>query len=356
MLGPTDDLRIRAVRPLLPPAILTEEIPLTEKAAELVSASRRTIAECLSGEDARLVVVVGPCSIHDPAAALDYAQRMKPIVNRYADQLFFVMRSYFEKPRTTVGWKGLINDPRLDGSFRINEGLRSARRLLADLAELGVPAGTEFLDTTVPQHIADLIVWGAIGARTSESQTHRELASGLSMPVGFKNATDGNVRTAVDAVVAARQPHWFPGTSKQGVSAILQTSGNDTCHIILRGGSRTGPNFDEKHVSEASAMLAKEGLPSRLMVDLSHGNSRKDHLRQMEVGYDVAGQIAARTSPIFGVMIESNLFEGRQDYGPSAVYGKSITDACLSVDQTEPVLEALAEAVDKGPRSVLADR
>jgi 3-deoxy-7-phosphoheptulonate synthase len=302
------------------------------------------------------LVVVGPCSIHDTVAALDYANRMKPVMDRYADQLVFVMRAYFEKPRTTVGWKGLINDPRLDGSFRINEGLRAARRLLADLAELGIPAGTEFLDTTVPQHIADLVAWGAIGARTSESQTHRELASGLSMPVGFKNATDGSVRTAVDAVVAAREPHWFPGTSKQGVSAILQTTGNDSCHIILRGGARTGPNFDVRHVTDASAMLAKEGLPTRLMVDLSHGNSRKDHVRQIEVGQDVANQIASGSSPIFGVMIESNIKEGRQNYGPDAVYGKSVTDACLSIEQTEPVIEALAAATAKGPRAPLETR
>ena len=356
MTGPTDDLRIRADRPLLPPAILAEEIPLTEKAAALVSAARQTIANCFSGEDPRLLVVVGPCSIHDPAAALDYAAQMKTVMDAYSDQLVFVMRAYFEKPRTTVGWKGLINDPRLDGSFRINDGLRTARRLLADLAELDIPVGTEFLDTTVPQHIADLVAWGAIGARTSESQTHRELASGLSMPVGFKNATDGSVRTAVDAVLAASQPHWFPGTSKQGVSAILQTSGNEMCHIILRGGSRTGPNYDVKHVTEASAMLTKEHLNSRLMVDLSHGNSRKDHVRQIEVGQDVADQIATGTSPIFGVMIESNLVEGRQDYGPNAVYGQSVTDACLSIPQTERVLEALAEAVDKGPRAALQDR
>ena len=351
MTGPTDDLRIRAVRPLLPPAILAEEIPLTENAATVVSEARRTITSTFSGEDPRLLVIVGPCSIHDPVAALDYASQMKEIMATYKDQLVFVMRAYFEKPRTTVGWKGLINDPRLDGSFRINDGLRTARQLLAKLAELGIPVGTEFLDTTVPQHIADLVSWGAIGARTSESQTHRELASGLSMPVGFKNATDGSVRTAVDAVLAASQPHWFPGTSKQGVSAILQTTGNDACHIILRGGSRTGPNFDEKHVSEASAMLAKEHLPTRLMVDLSHGNSRKNHLLQIEVGKDIADQIATGNAPIFGVMIESNLVEGRQDYGPDAVYGMSVTDACLSIPQTKQVLDTLAEAIEKGPKS-----
>ena len=329
-----------------------EEVPLTDQAADLVSNARKSIARSLAGEDSRLVMVVGPCSIHDSAAALDYAERMKPIMDRYADQLVFVMRAYFEKPRTTVGWKGLINDPKLDGSFRINEGLRSARKLLAQLAELGIPAGTEFLDTTVPAHIADLISWGAIGARTSESQTHRELASGLSMPVGFKNATDGSVRTAVDAVMAAKEPHWFPGTSKQGVSAILQTTGNDTCHIILRGGSRTGPNYDQKHVADACAMLEKEGLPTRLMIDLSHGNSRKDHLKQIEVGQDVASQVRTG-SPIFGVMIESNIVEGRQNYGPNAIYGQSVTDACISIEQTEVVLEALAEAVAKGPQTLL---
>ena len=220
------------------------------------------------------------------------------------------------------------------------------------MAELGIPAGTEFLDPPVPAHIADLISWGAIGARTSESQTHRELASGLSMPVGFKNATDGSVRTAVDAVMAAKEPHWFPGTSKQGVSAILQTTGNDTCHIILRGGSRTGPNYDQKHVADACAMLEKEGLPTRLMIDLSHGNSRKDHLKQIEVGQDVASQVRTG-SPIFGVMIESNIVEGRQNYGPNAIYGQSVTDACISIEQTEVVLEALAEAVAKGPQTLL---
>ena len=329
-----------------------EEVPLTDQAADLVSNARKSIARSLAGEDSRLVMVVGPCRIHDSAAALDYAERMKPIMDRYADQLVFVMRAYFEKPRTTVGWKGLINDPKLDGSFRINEGLRSARKLLAQLAELGIPAGTEFLDTTVPAHIADLISWGAIGARTSESQTHRELASGLSMPVGFKNATDGSVRTAVDAVMAAKEPHWFPGTSKQGVSAILQTTGNDTCHIILRGGSRTGPNYDQKHVADACAMLEKEGLPTRLMIDLSHGNSRKDHLKQIEVGQDVASQVRTG-SPIFGVMIESNIVEGRQNYGPNAIYGQSVTDACISIEQTEVVLDALAEAVAKGPQTLL---
>jgi 3-deoxy-7-phosphoheptulonate synthase len=262
------------------------------------------------------------------------------------DSLFIAMRCYFEKPRTTVGWKGLLNDPRMDGSFQINEGLRLARTLLADVSEIGLPAATEFLDTTVPQHIADLVSWGAIGARTCESQTHRELASGLSMPVGFKNATDGNVQTAIDALKAARQAHWFPGATKEGIAAIVQTSGNSSCHVVLRGGSRTGPNYGEEHVRGAHAVLEREGLPSRVMVDLSHANSSKDYRRQIAVGQDVATQVGAKDSPIFGVMIESNLIEGRQDAsaGRELVYGQSVTDACLSIEQTAHVLRFLAAA------------
>jgi 3-deoxy-7-phosphoheptulonate synthase len=343
----TEDLRIRAVRPLLPPAILHEEIPATDKAADLVAASRKTIEDSLFGRDRRLFVVVGPCSIHDVPAALDYARQLKPIADRLSKQLYIAMRCYFEKPRTTVGWKGLLNDPRMDGSFQINEGLRLARRLLADVLELGLPTATEFLDTTVPQHIADLVSWGAIGARTSESQTHRELASGLSMPVGFKNATDGNVQIAIDALKAARHAHWFPGATKEGISAIVQTSGNATCHVVMRGGSRTGPNYDEEHVRNASSALEREGLPSRLMVDLSHANSSKDHRKQIAVGEEVARQIRKGDSPIFSVMIESNLVEGRQDAAPGKelVYGKSVTDACISLEQTVGVLETLAAAV-----------
>ncbi len=343
----TEDLRIGDVRPLLSPAILQEEIPETEAAAELVSNARRTVEACLAGEDPRLVVVVGPCSVHDVKATMDYAARLKTLAERYEDKLFVVMRTYFEKPRTTVGWKGLVNDPRMDGSFRINEGLRLARRLLADVADLGLPAATEFLDTTVPQHLADLVAWGAIGARTSESQTHRELASGLSMPVGFKNATDGNVQTAVDALKAARHPHWFPGSTKDGISAIVQTLGNESCHVVLRGGSRTGPNYDEKSVANASTILEREGLPSRVMVDLSHANSSKDHKRQALVGDDVARQLKGGASPIFGVMIESFLVDGRQDAAPGKelVYGQSVTDACLGLEATERVLETLAGAV-----------
>jgi 3-deoxy-7-phosphoheptulonate synthase len=257
------------------------------------------------------------------------------------------MRAYFEKPRTTVGWKGLINDPGIDNSYHINKGLRLARTLLRDLTDLGVPAGTEFLDLSVPQHIADLVVWGAIGARTTESQIHRELASGLSMPIGFKNATTGDTRIALDAIEAARHPHWFQGSTKQGVSAILQTSGNEDCHVILRGGSRTGPNYEEASVRKAAADLSKAKLEPRVMVDCSHGNSSKVHSRQIEVAADLAQQVAAGDSPIFGVMLESNLVEGRQDYTPgiAPTYGQSITDACISFDQTEPIFEKLANAV-----------
>ena len=344
MTRPTEDLRIGDVRPLLSPAILHEEIPASEAASDLVSDARRTVEACLAGEDRRLVVVVGPCSVHDVRATLEYAERLRELQERYRDRLFLVMRTYFEKPRTTVGWKGLVNDPRMDGSFRINDGLRLARRLLADVLELGLPPATEFLDTTVPQHLADLIAWGAIGARTSESQTHRELASGLSMPVGFKNATDGNVQTAIDALKAARQPHWFPGSTKDGISAIVQTTGNPSCHVVLRGGSRTGPNFDAQSVANAATILEREGLPSRVMVDLSHANSSKDHRRQAEVAEDVARQLRGGDSPIFGVMIESFLVDGRQDAAPGRelVYGQSVTDACLGFEATERVLETLA--------------
>jgi len=341
-----DDLRIRAIRPLLPPAILAEEIPVTEKVATLVSSTRKAITKALLGEDKRLVVVIGPCSIHDPIAALEFGTWLKVKAEQFSDDLLLVMRTYFEKPRTTVGWKGLINDPEIDESFQINKGLRAARKLLKDLAEIGLPSGTEFLDTNVPQHIADLITWGAIGARTSESQIHRELASGLSMPIGFKNATDGNFRTAVDAVKAAQSAHWFPGMTKEGIAAILQTTGNDSCHVILRGGSRTGPNFDADHVKQVSEALIKEQLPHRLMVDCSHGNSSKQHTRQLLVAEDIGHQIADGQSPIFGVMVEANLVEGRQDYTPGqpSVYGQSITDACISIAQAEGLLVGLARS------------
>jgi 3-deoxy-7-phosphoheptulonate synthase len=346
MFHRTDDLRIRDVRPLIPPAILLEEIPISERASIVVSAARDAIAQVLAGADPRLVVVVGPCSIHDTAAALDYARRLKVVADRLADSLVVVMRTYFEKPRTSVGWKGLINDPDLDESFHINKGLRLARRLLLDINDLGLPTGSEFLDTQIPQHIADLTSWVAIGARTAESQVHRELASGLSMPVGFKNSTDGSTQIAVDAVLTARSPHWFPSVTKQGVSAIFQTVGNDACHVILRGGSRTGPNYDAEHVAKVCARLAAKGLRESVMVDCSHGNSHKDHLRQADVAAAIGDQIASGSWQIFGAMLESHLVEGRQDYVPGqpAVYGQSITDSCLSLTQTEPLLERLAEA------------
>lgn len=345
-MKPTDDLRITQVRPLLPPAVLIEELPCTEEASQVVAGSRQAIADAISGIDPRLVVVVGPCSIHDPRAAVDYAERLLPLAARYASELILVMRTYFEKPRTSVGWKGLINDPDLDESFHINKGLRLARRLLLDVNNMGLPTASEFLDTQIPQHIADLTSWVAIGARTTESQIHRELASGLSMPVGFKNGTDGTMQTAVDAVLSARSPHLFPSVTKQGAAAIFQTSGNDTCHVILRGGSQTGPNYEATHVADACAKLAARGLRETVMIDCSHGNSSKDHRRQVNVAQSVAEQVAAGSWRIFGVMVESHLVEGRQDYAPGtpAVYGQSITDACISFDQTEPLLELLATA------------
>jgi 3-deoxy-7-phosphoheptulonate synthase len=346
MFQRTDDLRITQVRPLIPPAILLEEIPLSERASNVVSSTRLAIANVVRGRDPRLVVIVGPCSIHDTTAALEYAQRLVPLAARYADELIVVMRSYFEKPRTSVGWKGLINDPDLDESFHINKGLRLARTLLVEINDLGLPTGSEFLDTQIPQHIADLTSWVAIGARTAESQVHRELASGLSMPVGFKNSTDGSTQIAVDAVLTARSPHWFPSVTKQGVSAIFQTSGNESCHVILRGGTRTGPNYEAEHVAKVCARLASKGLRETVMVDCSHGNSHKDHLRQAEVAASVCSQVAGGSRQIFGVMLESHLVEGRQEYVPGrpAVYGQSITDACLSLDQTAPLLEQLAAA------------
>ena len=346
MFRPTDDLRIRDVRPLIPPAILLEEIPISERASIVVSDARAAIADVIGGTDPRLVVVVGPCSIHDTKAAFEYAERLKRTADRLSDSLIIVMRTYFEKPRTAVGWKGLINDPDLDESYHINKGLRLARKLLLDVNDLGLPTASEFLDTQIPQHIADLTSWVAIGARTAESQIHRELASGLSMPVGFKNSTDGSTQIAVDAVLTARSPHWFPSVTKQGVAAIFQTVGNDSCHVILRGGTRTGPNYGAEHIAKVSGRLAAKGLRESVMVDCSHGNSHKNHLKQADVASAVCEQIASGSRQIFGAMLESHLVEGRQDYVPGEipVYGQSITDACLSFAQTEPLLEQLAEA------------
>jgi 3-deoxy-7-phosphoheptulonate synthase len=346
MLQRTDDLRITEVRPLIPPAILLEEIPISERASNVVSDCRTAVSNVIAGRDPRFVVIAGPCSIHDPRAALEYAGRLKSLADRYSGHLIVLMRTYFEKPRTSVGWKGLINDPDLDESYHINKGLRLARQLLLDVTELGLPTASEFLDVQIPQHIADLTSWVAIGARTTESQVHRELASGLSMPVGFKNGTDGNTQTAVDAVLAAKSPHWFPSVTKQGVSAIFHTTGNESCHVILRGGSHTGPNFDAEHVGDVSARLRAKNLPATVMIDCSHGNSHKDHRRQQVAAASICQQVAGGSWHVFGAMLESHLVEGRQDYQPGkpSVYGQSITDACLSIEQTEPLLEQMAHA------------
>lgn len=345
MLWATDDIRIDAIKPLIPPAILMEELPLDDSASELIAMTRRHIAESLHGLDPRLVCIVGPCSIHDPQAALDYAGRLKKQADRFADDLLIVMRVYFEKPRTSVGWKGLINDPFIDGSFAINKGLRIARKLLLDVNTAGLPAGCEFLDTIMPQFLADLVSWGAIGARTTESQIHRELASGMSCPVGFKNATNGNTQVAVDAIEAARYPHHFLSVTKQSVAAIVATKGNHDCHMILRGSSE-GPNDDEATISDTATRLKKQNLPHRIMIDCSHGNSLKNHNNQPAVAARAAEKIALRGNDLFGIMLESNLIAGRQDAGNglTLAYGQSITDACMGWDETVKVLEHLAAA------------
>ncbi len=345
----TDDLRITGLNPLISPAVLGYYLPITEPASELVAEARAQASAILRGEDDRLLAVVGPCSIHDPEAALEYAAKLKAEAERLKDDVFVIMRVYFEKPRTTVGWKGLINDPHLDGSFDINHGLRVARGLLLDLANMGVPAGTEFLDTISPQYIADLISWGAIGARTTESQVHRELASGLSMPVGFKNGTGGSIQIALDAIQSASRPHHFLSVTKQGVSAIVSTSGNDACHLILRGG-KSGPNYEKPAVDAVVAMLEEQNLPPHVMVDCSHGNSMKDYRNQPLVARNLANQVAEGSGAIVAVMIESNLVEGNQKLVPEIdklVRGQSVTDACLGWDDTVETLDRLAEAVRK---------
>ena len=346
MFQRTRDLRIESFRPLIPPAILLEELPLSEAGSATVTRGRQEISRILNGQDDRLIVIVGPCSIHDPAAAREYARRLEAVADRLVSDLCIVMRVYFEKPRTTVGWKGLINDPRLDGSFAINEGLRLGRRLLLDFAEQGLFAGCEFLDPISPQFTSDLVSWGAIGARTTESQVHRELASGLSMPVGFKNGTDGGIQIAIDAVRSSAHPHSFLGVTEQGLCAIVSTSGNLDCHVILRGG-QTGPNYDAMSVQKTLSALRDAKLAARLMIDTSHGNSEKDHRRQPAVGHEIAVQVAQGEGGIVGVMMESFLVDGRQDLrDPTAlVYGRSITDACMSWEMTVPVLEELAESV-----------
>ncbi|MGN6579176.1 MAG: 3-deoxy-7-phosphoheptulonate synthase [Bordetella sp.] len=341
-----DDTRIGAVRPLISPALLLDELPVTQGIQSLVEDSRAAIADVLRGRDDRLVVVVGPCSIHDHDQAIEYARHLKTAADALSQDLLIVMRVYFEKPRTTVGWKGYINDPRLDGSFRINEGLRRARTLLLEIGELGLPVGTEFLDLLSPQFIADLISWGAIGARTTESQSHRQLASGLSCPIGFKNGTDGGVQVAADAIVAARASHAFMGMTKMGMAAIFETRGNESAHVILRGGKK-GPNYDAASIEATCEALRRLGLPEQVMVDCSHANSNKSHQRQIDVAADLAQQISGGEARIMGVMIESHLEEGRQDQKPGVPlkHGISITDACISWAQTEPVLRTLAEAV-----------
>ena len=344
-MNKTDDIRINGIDELLPPIAHLYELPLDDKAAELVESTRNQIADLIHGRDNRLLAVIGPCSIHDPKAAMEYARRLLPLRQKYEKELLIVMRVYFEKPRTTVGWKGLINDPYLDGTFDINFGLRQARRLLLDLNNLGIPASTEFLDMITPQYYADLISWGAIGARTTESQVHRELASGLSCPVGFKNGTDGNLKIAIDAIGAASHPHHFLSVTKAGHSAIVHTAGNPDCHVILRGGKE--PNYSAEHVRDAVAQLIKAGVSPRLMVDCSHANSRKDYTRQMEVAQDVAAQIRNGEQNIMGVMVESHLVEGRQD--KPETYGQSITDACIGWDTTEEMLALLADAVRNRP-------
>ena len=341
----TDDVRIKEIKELRPPSELLDSLQASASATENILATRAAIHRILHSADDRMLVVIGPCSIHDYAAGIEYAQRLQEQSERLAKDLLIVMRVYFEKPRTTVGWKGLINDPHLDGSFHINEGLELARRFLLEVNELGVPAGTEFLDTITPQYTADLVSWGAIGARTTESQVHRELASGLSCPVGFKNGTDGNIRIAVDAIKAAASPHHFLSVTKAGHSAIISTAGNEDCHVILRGGKT--PNFEALSVDAAAKELAASGLAAKIMVDCSHANSRKQYKLQMEVAENVARQIAGGDYRIMGVMVESHLNEGRQDHTPGATleYGISITDPCLGWEDTIQLLNGLAAGV-----------
>ncbi len=350
--GPTDDERVRALRPLPPPEQLVHRMPIRGTEVEtLISATRARIQRMMRGQDERLLVIIGPCSIHDPVAAMEYAERLRALREQLADSLEVLMRVYFEKPRTTIGWKGLINDPDLDGSFRIEEGLHIARRLLLDINRAGLPAGGEFLDTISPQYIGDLISWGAIGARTTESQVHRELASGLSAPIGFKNGTDGNVRIAVDAVQAASRSHHFLGVHKNGQVAIVTTAGNADCHVILRGGRQ--PNYDAASVEAACRELAAARLVPRVMIDCSHANSRKQHEQQLEVARDIAAQVSTGSQSIFGVMLESHLNAGAQAFtagrdDPSTLnYGQSITDACLGWEDSVTALRLLAQSVQQ---------
>ena len=345
MHPPTSDLRIRATKPLIAPVVLEAELPLSDAGAALVAQSRREVAAIITGVDDRLLVVVGPCSIHDPAAAVEYAGRLRGVAALHARDLLVVMRVYFEKPRTVVGWKGLINDPLRDGTYEIHLGLRLARKLMLDVVAVGLPVATEFLDTTLGQYYADLVSWGAIGARTVESQVHRELASGLSMPVGFKNRTDGDVQVAIDAIRSARHAHWFPSLTREGAPAVMGTTGNEHTHLVLRGGS-AGPNFSATHIRAAADLLRKNSLPPHVMVDCSHANSGKDASRQPAVAAEIAAQIAGGDRTIAAVMIESNLLGGAQDYRAKPLLpGRSVTDECLAWDQTPSVLAVLADAV-----------
>lgn len=343
----TDNCRIMQSKGLIPPVIMMDELPISDMATQLITQTRTAISQILKHKDDRLVVVVGPCSIHDQGAALEYSERLLALKEQYKDELLIVMRVYFEKPRTTVGWKGYINDPNLDGSFEINKGLRLARELLLTLNNRGVPCGTEFLDVIIPQYIADLISWGAIGARTTESQVHRELASGLSAPIGFKNATDGNIQIAVDALRAVRSSHHFLSVTKQGNTAIFTTAGNPDSHLILRGG-QAGPNYSAEHIAQTCAMLRAHELPESLMVDCSHGNSRKDHKQQAHVAADIAKQIASGAHNLTGVMLESHLHAGNQSiHNTPLQYGVSITDACMDWETTETAMQQLAAAVQQ---------
>jgi len=345
-----ENRRVKSTRPLIPPQILQEDLPLTLGAAQTVIEGRRAVENILRGDDDRIMVVIGPCSVNNVDAAIEYARNLRAYAEEAKDDLHIVMRVYFEKPRTTVGWKGLVNDPDMNGSFQINRGLRIARTLLLDIAKLGLPAGCEFLDTISPQYIADLVSWGAIGARTTESQVHRELTSALSMPTGFKNSTDGTVGIAVDACRAARSGHVFLSVGKEGLSSIVETEGNPDVHVILRGGAK-GPNYAAEYVRDCGDKLKNAGLPTKIMIDCSHGNSSKQHRKQIEVAEDIAQQLqsADTSSYIMGVMVESNLVEGRQDIpssGPAGLkYGQSVTDACLSWEMTVPLLDRLREGV-----------
>ncbi|TMW64630.1 hypothetical protein Poli38472_011510 [Pythium oligandrum] len=342
-----ENLKVTTIRPLVPPACVIEELPVTPEVYETISNAREAVSDILHGRDDRLVVVVGPCSIHDVTAAMDYAKRLQQLAQELSKDLLIIMRTYFEKPRTTIGWKGLINDPDLNQSFNINKGIRIARKLLLDVNALGLPVSLEFLDTISPQFTADLVAWGAIGARTTESQLHRELTSGLSMPVGFKNGTSGDVKIAVDAAVAASSPHNFLGLNEHGLASIVMTKGNSDCHVILRGGSK-GPNYEEEHIEQAAAMLEKAKQPSKIMVDCSHGNSRKLHANQLKVASYLAELVKKGNTNLLGLMIESNIVEGNQSLGDDVsklVYGKSITDACIGWDDTVTALRELAAAV-----------